>query len=177
MEASMTLKVLSIICIFFISFSSLAFSDKSLELAQSMQLSEASQLGMLKALEDGMKKGQDNQSIYDCIDSKGEDYFDEHFARVIEDILSPSEISEAIVFFKSTAGKKYTQTGFLMLLETLDGQKRELPAFSEDEKRAYLNFAQTRTGVKLIKERILDSAKVQASNHIALRTLYNQCSN
>lgn len=173
----MTLKLLFLSYALFLSFSTHAYSDQALELAKSMQLSEAAHLGMFKALEDGMAKGHNNQSIYDCIVSKGKAHFDEHFATVIENILSPAEMSDGIIFFNSSAGQKYNQIGFSMLLEKLDGKKSDYPKFNDYEKRIYMNFIDTSAGTKLIKDRILDSPEVQASNQIALRTLYNQCSN
>ncbi len=148
----------------------------SSDLAKSMMASEAALLGMKLSLEKGVNQGNTPKEHFECVDKIDRHYFLKNYSDILKEYLSSDEIKQALNFYTSEAGRKYTHAGIIQLrMNLIPGEKWPIPDFKEEEQNLIEGFGKTSAGQKLWKERLLSSKKIVARINPLLKDLYDKC--
>jgi len=140
-----------------------------------MRVSDSALLGMRLSVEQGYKRGELSRQHFKCIDDSDPSYFDEVYVKIFEKHLTKKQINQAVKFYKSDAGLKYTTIGFIQIREAILKEKRDYPSFSEAELKTMGDFASSSAGQVLIKDQLLMKDEVKLLIEPYIKRLYEDC--
>ncbi len=95
---------------------------------------------------------------------------------IIERNLSNDEINQALEFYASEAGRKYTLLGLAKYRNSMTrNEDMALPSITEKERKKILEFGETSAGQKIFKEKFLTSEKTLSRVKPLLKAVFDKC--
>ncbi|MFZ6643520.1 DUF2059 domain-containing protein [Undibacterium sp. TC4M20W] len=153
-----SIKLLPVIFLAFISMPivSQAASETTAKLQTGMTLARLMYLGEgpLIQTEEWARAGSKNdksQDFLNCFRESDLSEIHKFYAKPLSDLLSISEMNQAILFYQSPAGKKQLEISVTTLKNELRPQKdRDVtPAYSSDDLNEFKKFSESSVGRKL----------------------------
>ena len=127
----------------------------AVRLVTAMNVAELSAMGLRKATEQMQRQGMTEKQAACVREVKAED-FAPALAQVAAKELSVAELEEALEFYESPAGRKYTVMTEVKSAETLGiATSKALPDFKSAEYRSVTKFGTTAIFQKLVNENLL----------------------
>ena len=145
-------------------------------LAQAMQASEQSRMGIEASIQNAIKQGKSTEKVLECSRADELAFTTNAYAEAIAAALSADEIQQATTFFASPAGKAYLEYS-----RSLEFQQRGIPdakprKLSGAEERATRKFLQASAGKKLLEDRVLETPQLRAALTRGMVELVSKCS-
>lgn len=166
-----TLFILSIVCCG-LSFSEPSNQELSMRLVKAMKLGESALLGMTASM---MHGGASTEHI-SCVEKTDSNIINVVYSKILRENISDNNLEDSLRFYSSSAGIKYTESGFYGLRKQFNlTQGANPPEFSEEEKRMVANFFNSAAGEALLKSRLLQTPKVQSIVSLTLKSIYDGC--
>ncbi|MCO7223029.1 DUF2059 domain-containing protein [Pleionea sp. CnH1-48] len=160
---------------FLSAFSLSTVAKETLELVKVTKIREVALLGMNGSLENGVRNGSVTQKHYDCSKKTKPSYFNQFYIDMFESNLSKEQIKQALAFYSSDTGKKYTQWGILKFRTSAFNEQWQLPRFSKEELKTIGSFTNSAAGEILIKRRLTESVVVKSGLQQLLKKVYDKC--
>jgi hypothetical protein len=157
-----------------------ADSAKSVALVRAMRTDEIAVATAKFAFLSGSLSERYGKVNKSCVKRIPYSDFTAGWARVVESVLSPSEIETSLAFFQSEAGVKYVE-GLLRRLRTRQGASSELPevAGKEDISQAQIaaiaDFSRTDLGRKVMGKDLTLSPAAEALGTQTTEQIAGKC--
>jgi hypothetical protein len=149
-------------------------------LVRAMRSDELAVSAAKRAFASGAIEGYGNASA-GCLKRVDYKNFTTRFSRVVEQVLTPSEIETALTFYQSPAGVKYVEGTFRRLRASL-GEESGLPKIagvediSPQERDAISAFASSDLGRKIAGKKMTESPAALQFGRDMVEEIGQQCS-
>ncbi len=135
-----------------LSGTSIAYADTdSLSLVKVMRLDFATLDSTLWSIRRSVESGEIGSAVHDCLLKHDHSIFTPLWEKEVALRLTPKEISAALKFYSTPAGRKYTQYGLTHSHNEFLGKvAEEYPVLSKSDERAIMRFGDSPVGKKLL---------------------------
>jgi hypothetical protein len=142
--------------------------NQAARLVELARFADIAEMGLHKSI-DVMKQQGMSENQAACVRSVDGSRFAPMLARVAASELTPAEIDEAIRFYDSEAGRKYTEMTLAQSAKMVGAHSsHQIPDFSAEEVKATEDFGKTQVFQKLVNQNILTRSPMGRNEYQAL---------
>jgi hypothetical protein len=133
-------------------------------------------LGMQLSVRKAASQGKVPDSVVACVDHLPSNTFALLFRSLMEQNLSPEEISSIDRFFASETGRKYSKHGIDQMYAAIGETPPEpAPALSDSEYAELDQFSRTSAGEKLMVQKVMESESARRAVSARILELLGTC--
>jgi hypothetical protein len=144
--------------VFVLSMHAASEENRAAELVGVMRLDFSALDSTIWSIRRKVQLGEMKADVSECLSKIDHKRFTKVWAEQVASKLTEEEIEIALDFYSSPAGRKYTEYGLTDAHNKFAGSNIEkYPTFLKSEQKNILEFANSITGLKLIKDHVLTS--------------------